>query len=72
MKKFILMLVAVAAIGFTSCEKCSTCTVSDEDGNVITAYPEVCGSKSDIDTYETTAETAAAAVPGYTVSCTND
>ena len=47
MKKFMLMLVAVAAISFTSCEKCSTCTVSDEDGNVI--VPENNANENDSD-----------------------
>ncbi|MBC8173423.1 MAG: hypothetical protein H7X71_05890 [Chitinophagales bacterium] len=48
MKKFIFgfAMLAVCAFSFTSCEKCTTCTVLGVE------QAEVCGKSSEIEDYE--------------------
>lgn len=53
MKKiFILITVAAFAFSMASCKKCSTCVVTDSNGDVIYTAPESCDKKKYIDEYE--------------------
>ena len=72
MKKFILMVVAVVALGLTSCQKCVTCTITDANGDVITTTPETCGNKKLIEEFEETTNAAYDAFPDYNISCVSE
>jgi hypothetical protein len=71
MKKF-LVVVAAAAFVMTlpSCKKCSTCKYTyDLLGTQTTyTYPELCGKKSEIETYENACKSGATLVGG-TCTC---
>jgi hypothetical protein len=66
----LVVLFAVAGLSLQSCKKCTTCTYTYQlAGETKTyTYPELCGSKSDIDDYENACVVAAAAVGG-TCAC---
>lgn len=67
MKKVLLLAVVFSfGLSFTSCKKCSTCTYT-AGGQTVTS-PEVCGSSSEIDDYESQQEAAATAA-GAQVNC---
>jgi hypothetical protein len=69
MKK-LLFVVALAALtlgGLSSCKKCSTCK-GTKTGTTDVSVPELCGKKSEIDTYEKNFKTTYEAL-GYTVTC---
>jgi hypothetical protein len=74
MKRIITLLSVVlftfGAFSLQSCKKCSTCTYTYQVAGETKqfTYPELCGSKSDIDDYEQACSVAAAAVGG-TCSC---
>lgn len=74
MKKATLFVavLAFAAMSFTSCKKCSTCKYTWDAGGTTSTYtyPEVCGKKSEVETYEKNAKAAATLVDG-TVTCDN-
>jgi hypothetical protein len=63
MKKILILFCAAAIMtaGFSSCQKCSTCTVQGK------VYPEECGSKDELDAYESVYK--AAEINGATVTC---
>ena len=54
MKKTLsLAAIAVFALSFAACKKCSTCTVTDSYGETIYTAPESCGKKKKvIDDYQ--------------------
>lgn len=61
-----VVLFTLAGFSLQSCKKCSTCTYTYQvAGETKTyTYPELCGSKNDIDDYEQACSEAAAAVGG--------
>ncbi|MEX2596569.1 MAG: hypothetical protein WEC59_06515 [Salibacteraceae bacterium] len=48
----LMVLIVVLMTGFSSCKKCHVCSVLDEESNAIYSYPEVCGTKKDLEAYE--------------------
>ncbi|MEX0967775.1 MAG: hypothetical protein WD077_11095 [Bacteroidia bacterium] len=76
MKNFakVLMCAAVLSFGlsFTSCKKCTNCTIQDSDGNIVTGWDdaEACGSKDEIEDFEANCESISTTTGGgYTCSC---
>jgi NADH:ubiquinone oxidoreductase subunit F (NADH-binding) len=73
MKK--LVLISLIAAGFTfihsSCEKCVNCRYDYKLAGIDTSrvFPETCGSKKEIERFESTVNAAAAQDNGATVSC---
>lgn len=49
---FIPILVLAGLIGMVACKKCVTCKVKDSVGNTIHYAEEKCGTKSEIEHYE--------------------
>jgi len=39
-------------LNLTSCKKCYTCVASDADGVDVYTYPTICGTKKDVEAYE--------------------
>ena len=72
MKKFTLSLfvagLCLSALSFSSCKKCSTCTIEDSAGKVVLTHPEFCGKKSENDAYRDAAAAQALAIGGH-ASC---
>ncbi|MBK6732075.1 MAG: hypothetical protein IPG60_14345 [Bacteroidetes bacterium] len=65
MKKSVLLLTLLAAFSFlfSACQQCSTCTYEyTVSGNPATYSEEYCGSKSEVDKFESDFEQDAAAV----------
>ena len=60
MKKafFILGMVALTVFGFSSCKKCTTCSVTSPAGVVLNTSSEVCGSSSEVSDFETSYKSA--------------
>lgn len=74
MKKIASILgVAFSTAFLTSCEQCSTCTYTYRlDGVDSTkAFPQECGSKKDIENYETIVRTESVK-KGGTVTCVKE
>ena len=72
MKKFVLVLAAAAfMVALPSCKKCSTCKYTYNDGTSTATftYPEFCGKKKEVDTYESACKTAAALYTSGSCSC---
>ncbi len=73
MKKVLMFAAAafVASTMFTSCKKCSTCKYTyDSAGTSMTyTYPEYCGKKKDVESYESACKTAAALYTSGSCSC---
>jgi len=44
---------ALGIVGFLSCKRCVTCKVKDAVGNTIYYAPEKCGTKNEVDRYQT-------------------
>lgn len=45
----LFMAVLIVTLSFSSCRRCTQCTVLDKDtGDVITVSPEFCGNKEDV------------------------
>ncbi len=56
MKTIILSSITLfATISFTACNKCSHCTVKDNNGTIVKDYTEKCGTNEDISNYEKSA-----------------
>lgn len=71
--KYLLTLLAAVLFIFstTSCERCSTCIVKDDDGSKIYDYPETCGNKEAIDDYKAVCE-AQYGDYGFECECSDD
>lgn len=69
MKKVIFAVIAIAAISFTSCKKCTTCGYDYTLNGVkyTDMKEEVCGKKKEIEDYKAQCETLAST---YGVKCT--
>jgi hypothetical protein len=73
MKKTFLFACAIffAAFIFSSCEKCIDCKyeykLAGDDTSKV--YPQVCGSKTELDKQESVVNAEAAADNGATVTC---
>jgi hypothetical protein len=72
-KKVLLFGSIFSAILVASCNKCETCSHTFKLGGVDStiSYPQTCGNKKTIDTYEK-GVSADAAVNGATVTCVDD
>jgi hypothetical protein len=77
MKKVFFAIIASAAISFTSCKKCTTCTyeyVIYSNGmpyKYTYTYPEQCGKRKEINDYIKACKDSADLVNGATCTCTN-
>ncbi len=70
MRYFFLFSVAFVLLTLVNgCKKCYRCTVLDSDSSAIYEYPDICGSKSDADSYEERCVTEYGAFD-FTCSCT--
>lgn len=59
-------ILTISAISFTSCKKCTECTVFDKYGNVDSALEDIetCGNKTEVDDAEQLAADYAVAIQG--------
>lgn len=64
LKNHLLIAVCFLALGFSSCRKCITCTVSDSSGNVLVDQEETCGSEDDRELAEDKAKDQATLISG--------
>lgn len=67
----LLFIAAVSVMLFTSCQKCTTCTVTQTRSNIVFVNDgEYCGTKQDIKDYK---EGLTSSYPAseYTVNCTD-
>ena len=72
MKKVLVVLAAAAFVmTLPSCKKCSTCKYTYNDGTSTATftYPEFCGKKKEVDTYESACKTAAALYTSGSCTC---
>lgn len=67
-KAFIFSLFLFAIL--TSCERCQVCEAKDQDNVVRYTYPEVCGSKSDVEEYANQCANEYGQYDGFVCSCT--
>lgn len=63
-------LFVFSGLFFTSCKKCSHCTVTNSSGTVIKDYGEKCGTSSDVKNYENSSKNDAVQYGG-TFNCGN-
>jgi hypothetical protein len=69
MRKLILFSVSIVFLVLgNGCKKCYRCTVLDEDASSIYEYPDICGSKSEYNSYEERCVTEYGAFD-FTCSC---
>lgn len=73
MKKFLLLAcgIAFAVFTFSSCEKCIDCKYEYKLGGQDTSkvFPQVCGSKTELDKQESIVNAEAATDNGAAVTC---
>lgn len=73
MKKVIFAVIAIAAISFTSCKKCTTCYYKFKTGGNwdVYMYPEECGKKKDLEQFRNECKAKAASL-NTTCTCTDN
>jgi hypothetical protein len=72
MKKIFFVIIAIVAISFASCKKCTTCKYDYSllGVNYTYIYPEQCGKKKDINDFKTACKKVAE-VNSSTCTCTD-
>lgn len=63
-QKFLIMAIFTISVTFSSCRKCSVCTVYDSNGNVIVNNEKECGDKATREKFESAKKTNADGIGG--------
>ena len=66
---FITSMFLFVTLTFSSCKKCSHCTIKDSNGSTIKDYGEKCGTSTDVNDYENSSKKDAVQYGG-TFTCT--